>query len=104
MTTDECLATSRWTWTDEARDAAQTALLSARWPDGDYVIRLTTDDYPASAVLAAVTPHVARQIAGLKRENDDYHDDLIRVMWERRAAEDEAAWLRAKLNELRGGE
>lgn len=45
-----------------------------------------------------------RRVAELERENDDFHFDLIRVMYERRAAEDEAAWLRAKLSESGVGE
>lgn len=97
MTTGDHLATSRWTWTDEERAAVYRVF--ADWAGEDPA----TTDYEADAVLAALAPHVARQLTELKRDNDDYHADLVRVMWERRAAEDEAAWLRAKLSE-RGGE
>lgn len=83
MTTDEC---------PDAADHGRTFRYC--WVEGcDWTEPQEERPKPAREV------DLERRVAELGRDNDDLHFDLIRVMYERRAAEDEAAWLRAKLSE-----
>jgi chromosome segregation ATPase len=84
--------TPQRTWTDEAREAAHRA--SARANGRDYPN--AADVATCRAVLAALAPHVARQVADLTADRDALRDERRTYEVKLSQLHNEAAEVRAE--------